>query len=83
MTPWEVLSRSVRVRTKQAGKTCVGPWGQSVKSRMLQYLVSTTLGSGVIGINVVGDSGDSGIAASSSSKICETIASIRVPRARK
>ena len=48
------------------------------------YLVSTTLGSGVIRINVVGDGGDGGgIAASSSSKICKTIASIRAPRARK
>ena len=42
------------------------------------------MGSGVIRINVVGDGGDGGgIAASSSSKICKTIASIRAPRARK
>ena len=48
------------------------------------YLVSATSGSGVIGINVVGDGGDGGgVVASSSSKIWETIASIRTPLARK
>ena len=37
--PYEVFPKSVRVRTKQAGKTHVGLWGQSVKSGMSQVLM--------------------------------------------
>ena len=52
--------------------------------KIFSYLVPVIFGSGVTGSNVVEGGGDCGsVAASSSSKICATIVSMKAPRVLK